>query len=379
MLNILYAYYTEYLTSFSLISKKHVEYIRRLGLAKVYELDGKDLTTFKPSAHYILMLHPWIGLWDSAIGDLYSKVNETLRHKLSQYVTHRKSLYDELVGFDVCDSDAISDWAVSLLNDADLVIVPSNYCVEVFRKCGVRKPVYRLPHGVDPEWYTTPNIAVTGPRQKVSLAAALPYMYKVKTGRKMLLFWLPHSGGRKGFPEVLEVYKRLLRERDDVFLTIKTSVKDMLEINSVKRELSELGVIHVYGWVSDYEKMLLYDSADITLLFTRGGAFELNCLESLARGTPCIAHDMGSWTDYLPEFLRVRAGERVKVLENNRMHVGYGYKVDVDDAVGKINNILDNYDDYKARVEEWRSKVLANEYRWDLIVNRLINIVGSGG
>jgi glycosyltransferase involved in cell wall biosynthesis len=379
MLNILYAYYTEYLTSFSLISKKHVEYIRKLGLARVYEFDGRGLTTFKPAVRYILMLHPWIGLWDAVIGGLYSKVNETLRLKLSQYVTHKRSLYDRLVGFDVCDSDAISDWAVSLLNDADLIIAPSNYCVEVFRKCGVRKPVYRLPHGVDPEWYTTPNITVTGPRQKVSLAAVLPYMYKVKTGRKMLLFWLPHSGGRKGFKEVLEVYKRLLRERDDVFLTIKTSVKDMPEINYVKRELSELGVIHVYGWVSDYEKMLLYDSADITLLFTHGGAFELNCLESLARGTPCIAHDMGSWTDYLPEFLMVRAGERVKVLENSSIHVGYGYKVDVDDAVGKINDILDNYDDYKARVEEWRSKVLANEYRWDLIVKRLVDIVGSGG
>jgi glycosyltransferase involved in cell wall biosynthesis len=379
MLNILYAYYTEYLTSFSLISKKHVEYIRRLGLARVYEFDGRGLINFKPTVRYVLILHPWIALWDAVIGGLYSKVNESLRHRLSQYVTHSKSLYDELVGFDVCDSDAVSDWAVSLLNDADLVIVPSNYCVDVFRKCGVRKPVYRLPHGVDPEWYTTPNITVTGPRQKVSLAATLPYMYKVKTGRKMLLFWLPHSGGRKGFQEVLEVYKRLLRERDDVFLTIKTSVKDMPEVNYVKRELSELGVIHIYGWMSDYEKMLLYDSADITLLFTRGGAFELNCLESLARGTPCIAHDRGSWIDYLPEFLRVRAGERVKVLENSSIHVGYGYKVDVDDAVGKINDILDNYDDYKARVEEWRSKVLENEYRWDLIVKRLVNIVGSGG
>jgi hypothetical protein len=40
---------------------------------------------------------------------------------------------------------------------------------------------------------------------------------------------------------------------------------------------------------------------------------------------------------------------------------------------------VDNYDDYRARVEEWRSKVLANEYRWDLIVKRLVDMVGSGG
>ena len=59
------------------------------------------------------------------------------------------------------------------------------------------------------------------------------------------------------------------------------------------------------------------------------------------------------------------------------MHTGYGHKIDVEDAVDKIHDILDNYDDYKARVEEYRQKVLSNEYRWDYIVEKMIKIIGG--
>ena len=372
---ILYVYHRRFLTSFSLVSRKHIEYLRKLRLANVYELDDIFFPNFIPAIRYKLVLHPWTSLWSDLVEHLRRVAGGKLEHRLSQYIEYSKSLYDGLIGFDVCDSDAISDWAVSLLNHADKVIVPSRFCRDVFERSGVRSRIYVLPHGVDQEWFSTPNITETGPREKISLAVALPYMYKVKTGKKMLLFWLWHSGPRKGFEEVLEVYERLKKERDDVFLVIKTSVKDMPEIKEVEDRVRRLEIIHVFGWASDYEKMFLYDSADITLLFSRSGAFEINCMESIARGTPCIAHDRGAWIDYLPDFLRVKAGERVKVFEKNIMHTGYGYKVDVEDALNKIHDILDNYEEYKAKTEEWRQKVLANEFRWDLIAKKLIDII----
>ena len=377
MLNLLYVYHQSFLTAFSLVSKKHIEYLRKLNLANVYEMDDTTFPRFVPVTSYRLILHPWTSLWSDLIEHLRKVAGEKLRRHVDQYVEFRKSRYDGLIGFDVCDSDAISEWAVSLLNHADMIFVPSRFCRDAYESSGVKTKVYVLPHGVDPEWYSTPNITVTGPREKITLATALPYIYKIKTGKKMLLFWLWHSGSRKGFEEVLEVYERLRKERDDVFLVIKTSVKDMPELKEVEERIRKMEIIHVFGWASDYEKMFLYDSADITLLFTRAGAFEINCLESLARGTPCIAHDKGSWTDYLPEFLRVKAGEKIKIFERNIMHTGYGYKIDVEDAVDKIYDILDNHDDYKARVEEYRQKVLSNEYRWDLIAKKLFETINN--
>jgi glycosyltransferase involved in cell wall biosynthesis len=143
------------------------------------------------------------------------------------------------------------------------------------------------------------------------------------------------------------------------------------------QEVMHLGAIQVYGWLSEYEKMALYDLADVTLVLSRGGGFEHNALESLARGVPVVTSNRGSWTDYVPQYLQVKTGEKVKVFEGNAIHVGYGYKVDVEDALGKIHDILENYDDYRARVEEWRSKVLKSEYRWDVIVKRLVETIHS--
>jgi glycosyltransferase involved in cell wall biosynthesis len=143
------------------------------------------------------------------------------------------------------------------------------------------------------------------------------------------------------------------------------------------QEVMHLGVIQIYGWLSEYEKMTLYDLADVTLVFSRGGGFEHNALESLARGIPAVTSNRGSWTDYVPQYLQVKTGEKVKVFNGNAIHVGYGYKVDVEDALGKIHDILENYDDYRARVEEWRSKILVNEYRWDVIAKRLVETIHS--
>ena len=186
-----------------------------------------------------------------------------------------------------------------------------------------------------------------------------------------MLWWFWHSWLRKGGPWVKAVYERLVRRRSDIKLVVKTSMANVPEL----AELAPLGMMQVYGWLSDLEKMALYDMIDITLMFSTGGAFEINGLESLARGVPAVAVDWGPWTEYIPHFLRVRPGERVQPLPDNNVHIGYGYAVDVDDAVAKIEDILGNYEEYRAKVDEWRWSALYPEYRWDVVAKQLVSII----
>jgi len=371
VLKLLYIYPQFHTVSFTLIAKKHVEYLKKQGLADVYELDELTLPSYIPSTKYSAVLHPWIYIYHRFLQARLNALSETLRDRLPRYLEWWRSNFNQLVAVDVCDSDRMSDYAVSLLNQADKVVVPSNYCVEVYKQSGVKRQVYRVPHGVEPEWYTTPNVWDVTPTRAINPSLLEVYLYKLRKGKKLLLFWLWHSSIRKGWLEVKEVYTKLVKERDDVVLVLKTFSPNSLEF----QEVMHLGVIQVYGWLSDYEKMALYDLADVTLMFSRGGGFEQNCIESLARGVPCVASNKGSWTDYVPPFLQVKAGERVRVFEDNAVHVGYGHKVDVEDALSKVHDILENYDDYKARVEEWRSKTLSSEYRWDVVVNKLVEII----
>jgi len=366
-LRLLYVYPQHHTVSFTLIARKHVEYLRRLGLAEIQELDELAFPGFRPQVKYMAVLHPHIYIWHRVLAWYDSRLSERLKDRMPGYLERLRSSYDGIVAVDVCDSDRMSVYAVELLNQADKVVVPSNYCVEVYRSSGVKVPVYRVPHGVDPEWYSTPNVWDGAPARTLNPALLEVYLYKLRRGKRLLLFWLWHSSARKGWPEVKEVYGRLVRERKDVVLLLKTVHPNMPEF----QEVMHLGAIQVYGWLDEFEKMALYDLADITLMFSRGGGFEVNCLESLARGVPCVASYWGSWKDYLPPFLGVRVGERVKVFEGNAIHIGYGYRVDVESALDKIHDILDNYEDYKARVGEWRVNVLSREYRWDRVALKL--------
>ena len=370
-MRLLYVYPQHHTVSFTLIARKHVEYLRRLGLAEIQELDELAFPGFRPQVKYMAVLHPHIYIWHRVLAWYDSRLSERLKDRMPGYLERLRSSYDGIVAVDVCDSDRMSVYAVELLNQADKVVVPSNYCVEVYRSSGVKVPVYRVPHGVDPEWYSTPNVWDGAPARTLNPALLEVYLYKLRRGKRLLLFWLWHSSARKGWPEVKEVYGRLVRERKDVVLLLKTVHPNMPEF----QEVMHLGAIQVYGWLDEFEKMALYDLADITLMFSRGGGFEVNCLESLARGVPCVASYWGSWKDYLPPFLGVRVGERVKVFEGNTIHIGYGYRVDVESALDKIHDILDNYEDYKARVEEWRGKVLSKEYRWDRVALILEDVV----
>jgi glycosyltransferase involved in cell wall biosynthesis len=357
--------------SFTIVAQKHVEYIKKLSLAKVYEVDELSFPSFHSFTKYDVVLHPHIYIWHRVMQRLYRAINDNLKHKFQQYVENFRNQYGQVVAMDVCDSDRISDYAVDLINYADKVVVPSNFCAEVYRGSGVKKPIYRVSHGVDPDWYSFPSVWETSPVKKINPVLIDLYLYKVRRRKRFLLFWLWHSPTRKGFPEVKKLYSNLVKERKDVVLVLKTYSPNTPEF----QEIMHLGAIQVYGWLNDYEKMALYDLADITLVFSRGGGFEVNCLESLAREVPCVASYWGSWKDYLPPFLGLKTGEKVKVFEGNAIHVGYGYKVDVEDALNKIHNILENYDDYRARAGEWRQKVLNNEYRWDIIAQKLVKVI----
>jgi len=145
-----------------------------------------------------------------------------------------------------------------------------------------------------------------------------------------------------------------------VILLLKTGASNPVQA----QEVMHLGVINVHGWISEIDKMALYDLADININFSVGGAFELNCLEALVRGTPCLAHRCCGWADYLPHFLAVKKGEKLQPLPGNRIHTGYGYAPNVNDAVDMAEEILDCIDEYKLKTKQHAKETLIWKFNW---------------
>ena len=366
---IYYATVEEPQSSFYLVSQKHIEYLKKIGFRYVYPVSGRLLLYLTPVSKGVLIVHPPYYI----LHNFLLRLDEMPPSDRLYYASWWRSRFTKIINIGVCDSDRLSDYAVKLLELGDIVVMPSKYCVEVARRSGVNRPVYLVPHGLDDKWYRLPNMWVTAPPVRLNPELIRLFLLKIQHNTKFILFFLSHSPDRKGWEEVVEAYKRIREKRDDVRIIVKTLQPQV----SLLGELTKLGAIELYGWLTEEEKMALYDLVDVTWLFSRGGGFELNCLESIARGTPCIAHDAGPWTEYLPRFLWVKHGERVQPLPNNMLHVGYGYKIDVEDAVKKTLDILSRKEEYKSRLVEWREKVLIKKYNWLNVARRLKRLIVS--
>jgi len=341
---IFYVYPMWHRVSFTLIAEKHVEQLKRW--YRVERIDELAFPHIMPMSRPIVFMHPFFYAMSRA----------------ARFIARKLHLYKAIIGVDVADSDHISSLAVSMTDYATAMIVPSSFSRQAYVRSGVKAPVYVVPHGLDREWYERPNIA---PKYFGDLLRL-----KEKKGYKYLLYFLWHSPYRKGFDLVVEIYKRLKQERKDVKLVFKTKTADGREAAIMRG----LGAIHVYGWLTEEQKMALYDTCDIYILASRGGGFEMNGLEALARGLPVIAARGGSWEDYLPDWLLVDSKPTPWVLKDNPIHDGKGVEMRIDKAVDKLHDILENLDDYKARVREHVSKI-RHIYNWDNVGKLLRRVV----
>jgi len=361
----LYVYPLRIPSSFTLVAQKQFSLLKKY-YKSIFPIDEQQFPTYAPILRHDVIVHPASPLMFRVINELKGESNDLKE----AYWNWWRNQYGQLIGFDVCDSDRMSKLSVSLINTLDKVAVPSTYCQKIFIESGVRTKIYWIPHGADLKWFNEPNIWQNANIDEINPTIVQLLLYKRKTNKKIILFWLWHSPQRKGWEQVKEVYRRIRRQRNDIVLVLKTKDPYPKEYE----EVMDLGAINIYGWISDYDKMALYDLADVHLNFSIGGAFEINSFEAVIRGVPSLAVNYGSWLDYLPPQFLIKKGKRVQPLPDNKLHVGYGYAVDIYDAVDKLNIVLDNINEYKLIALDTREK-LKETFTWDSVGERIVKMV----
>lgn len=271
--------------------------------------------------------------------------------------------YRSVIAVDVADSDRLSDMAVNMANLADAVVVPSTWARAAFIRSGVSPPVYVVPHGLHPEFYRPKRPSTN------SVVVALREI-KARYRVKYCLFFLWHSSRRKGADLVYKVMKRIQEERDDVVLVLKVA----RHYEPIVKYLARLRTLIVRGWMSISDLVDLYDTCDVYLLFSRGGGFELNGLEALARGLIVIAPEEGAWVDYLPKESLVKVAGYEPPLVGNPFHVGNGPVIDVEAAVDRLHEVLDDLDEWKARYAIYADEA-RRKFTWDRTAELLASVI----
>jgi len=136
--------------------------------------------------------------------------------------------------------------------------------------------------------------------------------------------------------------------------------------------------VRVSQWLSEPDLVRLYDSCDILLSPSRGGGFELNVLEGMARGLVPIVSDWGAIQEYAgPHSLTIRnTGKRVRPLPKNLIHCGYGADPDPEHFYELIKYALENLGDLKARAEEVAPKI-REKYSWKKTAQEIVKCLNG--
>lgn len=228
--------------------------------------------------------------------------------------------------FTMWEASEIPTKYVKALNEADLIVVPSRFCKDLFKKY-TNKPIEVCFEGVEAEAY--------------------PYYERIEPlyGQKFRMLWVGAPNPRKGYPSILQVAK-MVEQTPDLELYIKTtvgkfdragylknlwskrreirrqvkegaipshmSVGNMLKRAHVRhKKIATDGGVSVHGKHENvifdtrkipFEDLIsLYNSAHLFLLPTMGEGWGLTLCEAMATGCPCIATAVTGCADFFDE------------------------------------------------------------------------------
>jgi len=337
-----YVYPMSRWVSFSYIAEHHVRELRRH--LRVEVVDEGALAAVMAvalrAARCVFLLHPFFYPMQVYEARLLRKLGRPER----------------VIGVDVADSDHVSAEGVRLTGYAEAMVVPSTFSRDAYVRSGVSVPVHVVPHGVPEPYLSSPP---SRPSRFRELAD-----YKARSGRRLLQVWLLHSGFRKGEDLAYEVFNRLLRERGDVALAVRRPFA--LEVYSEEVDAGRLRptLSIPAGRLSEGEVMELMDACDAYLLSSRGGGFEHPPLLALARGEPVVAARGGAWQDYLPSWGLVESRRSSVLLPGNPIHDGCGVEMEVEAAVGRLHEVLDDLEGHRAKVREHVESRIREGFTW---------------
>ena len=339
--------------AFNNIARQHIKYLRKY--AQIEEIDFSILDSICWYTKKRVLVHPVMYPF------AFVEVEDFPRRRRSY--ERLKKVAERMCGFDVADTDQISKTAVSVLNDFDLIIVPSNWCKKVFKNSGVETSVEVVPHGL-PEEFLHDSDEITS--QTVYDLKEL----KEKRNAVFILYFLIHSGFRKGADLVADVWKRIRDEYENVYLIVKQA--DI--IDPYTGLLDSERTIFIREWMTFEQLRELYDVCDILLCPSRGGGFELNALEALARGLITIVPEAGSFLDIKKYCLTVEIEKWVPVFPDNPIHCGLGFQASVDDMYEKLKMALDNLESFKYDFRKQRKKI-QKMFSYENVVRNLADIL----
>ncbi len=282
-----------------------------------------------------------------------------------------------LVAFTAWESDHLDDESKEVLAHYDLVLVPSEFNVEILQNSGLMVPVRSVPH------IARPLVAPESSRETDSFTF---YTIATWTSRKAIL-------------DTVSAFCAAFRSDDNVSLIIHTTPEDLVALNETRRagrptgprDATWFSLARAVAGRSDGPDIILSTDrlspdgidalhlrGDCFVSLSRGEAWSLAAFDAAAAGNPVVVTGWGGTREFLPEdypyfveydlvpttddppdaWWTPRPGERWA-------------KARVEHAATLLRTVFDDQDRARATGTVLRSRVRAN-YSNDAVTSTLI-------
>jgi len=78
--------------------------------------------------------------------------------------------------------------------------------------------------------------------------------------------------------------------------------------------------------------------------------------------------------DYIDYTIHVKLEKSVTVLPNNPIHIGQGFKININDFTDKLLNVLEKLEYYKSKFKK-HAKHIKKRYAWANVCEKLYKIL----
>ena len=218
-----------------------------------------------------------------------------------------KSRAETTVGFSVFETFSPPEHWSEILNRNDMVVAPSNFCAEIFKKIGTNNVVH-IPHCINEDIF---NAKVTASERRNKFTFLFVGTWKDRKNYKELVkAWGRGFSGKDGFQLILKIGKS---EKEKASIEVDSIYKDL----GIKSRDNLVLDDTVY---SDKELASLMKSAHCVVLPSRGEGFGLPVAQAMALDVPTISSGFSGLKDFVNEntsvVLHSEKYEKLKMMDN---------------------------------------------------------------
>ena len=274
--------------------------------------------------------------------------------------------------FTMMETQTISKRYIDKCNNCDELWLPCDWNFETFKDSGLKRPMYKVPLGVDVDLYN-PDVE--------------PMAIKGTEGKFVFLSVFGWSL-RKGCDILVRSFARAFANNPHVCLVISSRIwgsEEAGHANLIREDISRFcrqegispinNIIHIPHATPEEQMPSLFKAAHCFVLPSRGEGFGLPYAEAGACEVPVIATRHGGQMEFLDdetaEFIDIEGYEKCKNLKLNLVSSYYTDDVLIaslgNNAISaladKMIDITKNYKDAKSKAVKLRQKLTEN-FTW---------------